>query len=116
MSNNRTIDKTVRQRLLTGVLQGRLGTAGSGGVIVTTEQFRHYFSELNTLYRTSFLPAAVIEAGRCGISHTKYLTRLSRGVYLIHEEALIAHARVLKEEGECFNEDILQKKSQDVPA
>jgi len=98
MSDHKTTDKTVKYCLLSAVLKGEIGEITVKGVVINTAQFNAFFSELNARYRTAFLPAAVIEVGRCGISHSKYLTRLSRGVYLIHEEALMEHSKLLKEE------------------
>ncbi|MFK5915472.1 MAG: hypothetical protein QM484_13960, partial [Woeseiaceae bacterium] len=58
------------------------------GVIVTLKEFRDYFSDIKTQYSMSFLPAATIEPGQVSISHTKFVFRIRKGVYLVHEDAL----------------------------
>jgi len=115
MSINEQEKKTVKYRLLTGVLNAQIGRIVPEGAVVNTEQFACFFNTLSPLYRTSFLPSTVIEEGRCGVSHTRYATRLRRGTYLIHKEALLAHARLLEKAGEAYIVDILEMED-DVPA
>ncbi len=115
MSVSEQEKRTVKYRLLTAVLNAQIGRIVPEGAVINTKQFSCFFSTLSPLYRTSFLPAAVIEEGRCGVSHTQYATRLRRGVYLIHKEALQAHARLLKEEEVAYVVDILEE-ADDAPA
>ena len=116
MSNNDSVHKTVKYRFLTAILKGELGTIDSQGVIITTRQFKYFFNDLNRLYATSFLPAATIEAGRSCMSHTKYVIRLNRGVYRLHEDAIKAHAKLLQGEGVPFIESILHNQVNEVVA
>jgi len=39
----------------------------------------------------SFLPAATIEPRQVSMSHTKFVFRIRKGVYRLHEDALLAH-------------------------
>ncbi len=79
---------TLKQRFLYAVSSGALGTIDERGTIVTVKQFRAYFNDIQGLYTTSFLPAATIEIGQHSISHTKFVFRLSKGVYRVHEDAI----------------------------
>ncbi|HED33120.1 MAG TPA: hypothetical protein ENJ08_02735 [Gammaproteobacteria bacterium] len=116
MLTNKQEKRTVKYRLLTAVLNAQIGRVVPEGAVVNTKQFRRFFNTISSLYSTAFLPATVIEEGRCGVSHTRYATRLRRGVYLIHKEALKEHARLLDEEGVDYIMDILETKENDVSA
>jgi len=82
---------TLKQRFLDAVIKGELGTIEDRGVVVTLEQFRAYFTDVKTDYINSFLPASTIEPGRKTMTHTRFLFRLSSGVYLVHPDALKIH-------------------------
>ncbi len=79
---------TLKQRFLYAVSSGALGAVDDRGIIVTVKQFRAYFTDIQGLYTTSFLPAATIEIGQHSISHTKFVFRLSKGIYRVHEDAI----------------------------
>ena len=68
------------------VRSGELGTRSGSGVVVTIEEFKAFFQDVNRNYITSFLPMAAIEPGCLQMSHTKYIFRLHRGVYLVHPD------------------------------
>ncbi len=55
---------------------------------VTLKEFKFYFSDITSQYRDSFLPAATLEAGQSTMTHTKFVFRLSKGVYLLHSDLL----------------------------
>ena len=81
---------TLKQRFLYAVYIGELGTADDQGAVVTLRQFRTYFKDIKTRYRNSFLPAATIEIGQHTMTHTKFVFRLSKGVYRVHPDAVNA--------------------------
>lgn len=89
--NIETLSKmTLKHRFLYAVSTGALGAVDDRGIIVTAKQFRLYFNDIQGLYTTSFLPAATIEIGQNSISHTKFVFRLSKGIYRVHEDAIEA--------------------------
>ena len=75
-------------RFLAAIARGELGTVESRGVVVTLKEFKAYFKDIKTDYINSFLPAATIDPGRSLVTHTKYLYRVSSGVYLLPMEVL----------------------------
>lgn len=79
---------SLKQRFLEAVSLGELGKVTELGIIVTVPEFRAYFNDINTYYVKSFLPAAAIERGQHSITHTRYVFRVSSGVYLVHPDAL----------------------------
>jgi len=79
---------TLKHQFLYAVSTGALGVIDDRGTIVTARQFRLYFNNIQGLYTTSFLPAATIEIGQHSITHTKFVFRLSKGVYRVHDEAI----------------------------
>ena len=79
---------TLKQRFLDAIVKQELGSTDERGTVVTLAEFKKYFKDIHTRYITSFLPAAVIETGQHSISHTKYLFRVRKGVYLVHPDAI----------------------------
>jgi len=79
----------LRHRFLSAIERGELGHVESRGIIITTKEFRFYFSDIKTQYTVSFLPAATIEPGRTHMTYTKYLFRLRKGVYLLHPDMVL---------------------------
>jgi len=79
---------TLKQRFIEAVKSAELGHITEPGIIVTQKEFKRYFSDIKNQYVTSFLPAATIEPGQISISHTKFVFRLRKGVYLLHEDLL----------------------------
>ncbi len=86
-SGNTGNEPTLRQRFLDAVCTGQLGTRCDLGVVVTLEEFKAFFSNINRNYVGYFLPAATLEKGRSQMSHTKFVIRLRKGVYLVHPDA-----------------------------
>jgi len=80
--------RQLKQRFLAAVANGELGKVDDRGFVVTTQEFREYFRDITTQYISSFLPAATIEVGQVSCSHTKFVFRLSKGVYLVHSDAI----------------------------
>ena len=85
---------TLKQRFLNAIILGELGSKQDRGIVVTLNEFKSYFKDINTRYITSFLPAAVIETGQYSMTHTKFLFRIKKGTYLIHTDAIEAHIRL----------------------
>ena len=83
---------TLKIRFLEAVSSGELGEVDDSGVIVSLKQFRSYFKDVKSDYVNSFLPAAVIEAGQKSATHTKFLFRVRKGVYRVHDDAMEAHS------------------------
>ena len=79
---------TLKQRFITAIREGELGTIEDRGVMVTLKEFKSYFPDIKSQYRMSFLPAATIEPGQMSMSHTKFVFRVRKGVYLVHQDAL----------------------------
>jgi hypothetical protein len=79
----------LRERFLQAVKKGELGHIDERGIIITMKEFKLYFSDIKTDYIRSFLPASTIEPGRSFMTHTKFVFRLKKGVYLLHPDAII---------------------------
>lgn len=84
----------MKERFLNAIISGALGKPDEFGVIVELSEFKEYFSDIQTLYINSFLPAAVIETGQFSISHTKYIFRIKKGVYRVHPDAIKEQIRL----------------------
>ncbi len=82
---------TLKNRFLEAVSSGELGEVDDFGVVVSLKQFKHYFDDVKSDYINSFLPAAVIETGQYSTTHTKYLFRIRKGVYRVHQDAIDEH-------------------------
>jgi hypothetical protein len=78
----------LKERFLTAVITGKLGRIDELGAIVELKEFKKYFTDIPSSYAGSFMPAATIETGRTGMTETKYLFRIRKGVYRIHPDAL----------------------------
>lgn len=79
---------SLKERFLEAVRLGKLGKVTEFGTIVTVLEFKAYFKDINRCYVGSFLPAAAIEKGRYKITATRYVFRVSSGVYRVHPDAL----------------------------
>lgn len=79
---------SLKQRFLKALRSGELGKVTEFGTIVTVAEFKAFFSDINASYINSFLPAAAIEEGQHSISSTRYVFRISTGVYCVHPDAL----------------------------
>ena len=88
MSKNKHSEGLLKDRFIEAVAKGELGTPESAGIVVTLKEFKAYFSDIKSDYVNSFLPAATFEPGQSTVTHTKYLFRLRKGVYLLHPDAL----------------------------
>jgi len=80
--------KALKQRFIEAVKNGHLGHIDDRGTIVTLKEFKGYFSDIKSQYSMSFLPAATLEPGQLTMSHTKFVFRIRKGVYRVHEDAL----------------------------
>lgn len=84
-------DQPLKLRFLDAIVTGKLGTATDQGITVTLKEFRFYFNDIKTQYVSSFLPAATIDTGQTSITHTKFVFRIRKGVYLVHANAIKEH-------------------------
>jgi len=103
-------ENSLKDRFLRAVVLGELGDLDlvsfePGGVVVTLKAFKSYFSDIKTQYVSSFMPAATFEPGQFRPTHTKFLFRVSKGVYLIHSDVLVAYMRLMLEQGELTCDD-----------
>lgn len=83
-----TDNRALKDRFLEAILKGELGCVEQGQTIVTLREFRAYFSDIKTQYVLSFLPAATFQPGQHSLSHTKFVFRVSKGIYRLHPEVL----------------------------
>ena len=100
-------DRQLKYRFLEAVVKGELGSIEISGAVVTLKEFKAYFSDITTQYVSSFMPAATFEPGRFRPEHTKFLFRVRKGAYLIHSDVLVAHMRLMLEEGRLMEADVL---------
>lgn len=84
-------NRLLKDRFLEAVAKGELGSAENSGRVVTLKEFKAYFNDIKTDYINSFLPAATLEHGQSSVSHTKYLYRVRKGVYLVHPDVLVIY-------------------------
>lgn len=83
------MERTLKQRFLRAIVDGELGKrTQQGGATVSLREFRQYFNDVDFNYAGSFLPGAVIECGQLSASHTKFVFRIGRGIYLVHPDAI----------------------------
>ena len=78
----------LKDRLIEAIVSGELGSIEDQGIVFTLKEFKSVFHDIKTDYINSFLPAATIEPGRETMSRTKYLFRISKGVYRVHPDLL----------------------------
>ena len=78
----------LKERFIEAVINGKLGSVEDQGVVFTLKEFKSVFHDIKTDYINSFLPAATIEPGRENMNRTKYLFRVSKGVYRVHPDVL----------------------------
>ncbi len=84
--------KKLKHQFLDAVISGDLGTYTERGLIVTSKEFVSYFMDENKKqYLRCYLPSVSIEVGRHEMKHNKYLFRMGRGVFKIHEDAIARH-------------------------
>jgi len=76
----------LKQRFITAMLNGDLGTTDDRGTVVTLKEFKAYFPDVTTQYVSSFLPAVTIEKGRYAMTNTRFLFRIHKGVYMLHPD------------------------------
>jgi len=75
------------------VTNGEIGQVDDAGVIVSLKEFKAHFNDIKSDYINSFLPAATIEPGQCSVTNTKYVFRVTKGVYRVHPEVLVNYQR-----------------------
>ena len=78
----------LKDRFIEAVINGELGSVEDQGIVFTLKEFKSVFDDIKTDYINSFLPAATIEPGREIMTNTKYLFRISKGVYRVHPDVL----------------------------
>jgi len=78
----------LKDRFIEAVINGELGSVEDMGIVFTLKEFKAVFHDIKTDYINSFLPAATIEPGRESMTRTKFLFRISKGVYRVHPDAL----------------------------
>ena len=78
----------LKDRFLMAVTNGEIGQVDDCGVIVSLKEFKAHFNDIKSDYINSFLPAATLEPGQCSMSRTKYVFRVSKGIYRVHPEVL----------------------------
>jgi len=86
--------KKLKHQFLDAVISGGIGTVTERGMIVTTKEFVRYFEDNGRSkidYLRSYLPSVSIEAGRHDMKHNKYLFKIGRGIFKIHEDAIDRH-------------------------
>ena len=89
-----TSNQQLKHRFLDAIIAGKLGKLTDRGYTVSLKEFRMYFSDIKTQYSSSFLPAAVIETGQLSMTHTKFVFRIKKGVYLVHPDAIEEHKKI----------------------
>lgn len=89
------MEMTLKNRFLEAISNGDLGEVDDFGVVVSLKQFKSYFNDVTSDYVNSFLPAAVIETGQLTATHTKYLFRIRKGVYRVHQDAVEEYREML---------------------
>ena len=97
MSNS---ESNLKDRFLRAVVLGELGSLENDGLVVTLKEFKYYFRDIKTQYVSSFMPAATFEPGMFTPSHTRFLFRVGKGVYLIHSDVLVGYMRFMYEAGD----------------
>ena len=88
------MEKKLKHHFLDAVIAGGIGERTEKGVIVTTKEFVRYFEKRHKSksdYLRSYLPSVSIEAGRRDMKHNKFLFRIGRGIFKIHEDAIDTH-------------------------
>jgi len=98
-------ENNLKDRFFRAVVLGELGSIqevspDTTGMVVRLKAFKHYFRDIKTQYVSSFMPAATFEPGQFTPSHTRFLFRVDKGVYLIHSDVLVAYMRSMLEAGE----------------
>lgn len=94
----------MKERFLNAVISGELGKQDEFGVVVTLKEFKSYFSDMQTGYINSFLPAAVIETGQYSVTNTKYVFRLKSGVYRVHPQAIAEQIKLNEQKRNIIEE------------
>jgi hypothetical protein len=78
----------LKDRFVDALKTGELGVISDRGITFTLQEFKIVFADIETDYINSFLPAATLEPGQKTMTHTKFLFRLRKGVYLVHPDLL----------------------------
>jgi len=86
--------RKLKHYLLDAVISGDIGERTDNGLIVTTKEFVQFFEDKHQSkkdYFRSYLPSVSIEAGRRDMRHNKFLFKVGRGIYKVHEDAIHSH-------------------------
>jgi len=89
-----TMKRNLKHYLLDAVISGDIGERTERGMILTTKEFVQFFEDKHQSkndYFRSYLPSVSIEAGRRDMKHNKFLFKIGRGIYKIHEDAIHSH-------------------------
>ncbi|MDH5571700.1 MAG: hypothetical protein OEY89_08045 [Gammaproteobacteria bacterium] len=79
---------TLKERFLYAIQTGELGETSETGTYVNLRDFKAYFSDIDSDYINSFMPASVIETGQQSPTHNRFLFRVSKGLYKVHPDVL----------------------------
>lgn len=93
-ANIYSMGKKLKHHFLDAVISGGIGKRTERGLIVTTKEFVGYFEKKHNSkndYLRSYLPSVSIEAGRRDMKHNKFLFKIGRGTFKIHEDAITMH-------------------------
>lgn len=81
---------TLRERFLDALIDGQIGNDS----VVTRREFMSYFSDENPLTTGCFLSNSEMASGAVhSPNYTHFTIRLRKGVYRVHNEALIERLR-----------------------
>ena len=108
-----TIENNLKDRFFRAVVLGDLGSLENEGVVVRLKEFKRYFKDIKTQYVSSFMPAATFEPGMYTPSHTRFLFRVGKGVYLIHSDVLVGYMRFMFEAGDLGGGNVFDINSAD---
>ena len=97
----------MKERFLNVIITGELGKQSEFGVLVTLKEFKSYFSDINSAYVNSFLPAAVIEPGQYNISYTRYVFRVKKGLYRVHPQAIEEQIVLNTQKDHCIEDEAM---------
>jgi len=94
----------MKDRFLSAVVAGELGSVNEYGTDVKLSEFRVYFNDVKTDYVNSFLPAATLEKGRADFNDVKYLFRVGKGVYRVHPGVIEEYIDIMLNDGKSRSE------------
>lgn len=79
----------LKDQFLSAIANGDLGSRNERGeIIVTLQEFKHYFTNIKPSYSSIFLSGSVIETGQYTPTHNRFVFRVAKGIYKVHPAAL----------------------------